>query len=262
MNLTFQQGEKLLDDIINAGIQIKEHQHVIFAVPFPYLLMTRSEVEEERNYSVAAQNCYHKKNGAYTGEVSAEMLHSIGISYCIVGHSERREYFGETNSILADKINLCLEYFITPIFCCGESLAIRERGDEKQFVEAQLQESLFHLSADELKKIVIAYEPIWAIGAGKTATTGQAQEMHAHIRSILSQQYGQAADELSILYGGSVKANNAGELFSCPDVDGGLVGGASLVAPDFIKIMEGLKSSFRFQCFYIGGPGILLYCCN
>jgi|SRR5215831_19174162 len=241
MNLTFQQGEKLLNDIINANIQFKEHQQVMFAVPFPYLLMTRSEVEEERYYSVAAQNCYHKKNGAYTGEVSAEMLHSVGISYCVIGHSERREYFGETNAMLADKINLCLEFFITPIFCCGEPLAIREAGAQNQFVETQLQESLFHLSADGLRKIIIAYEPIWAIGTGKTASTEQAQEMHAHIRSILSKQYGAVTHELSILYGGSVKASNAQELFSCPDVDGGLVGGASLVAADFVKIVEGLK---------------------
>jgi triosephosphate isomerase len=241
MNLTFQQGEKLLDDIINSRIQFKEHQQAIFAVPFPYLLMTRSDVEEEKNYSVAAQNCYHKKNGAYTGEVSAEMLHSIGILYCIVGHSERREYFGETNSMLAEKINLCLEHFITPIFCCGEPLAIRDSGTQNQFVETQLRESLFHLSATDLKRIIIAYEPIWAIGTGKTATTDQAQEMHAHLRSVLSKQYGEVADEISILYGGSVKANNAKELFSCEDVDGGLVGGASLIAADFIKIIEALK---------------------
>lgn len=242
MNLTFQAGEKLLDDILKTRIFLLEHQQVLFAVPFPYLLMARSEVEEESNYYVAAQNCYHKKNGAFTGEVSAEMLHSLGVHYCIIGHSERREYFKETNSMLAEKINLCLEYLITPIFCCGEPLTIRESETQNQFVETQLRESLFHLTAEELKKIIIAYEPIWAIGTGKTATTGQAQEMHAYIRSILTGQYGgNTANEISILYGGSVKANNAKELFSCPDVDGGLVGGASLVAADFIQIIKGLK---------------------
>ncbi|HMG67929.1 MAG TPA: triose-phosphate isomerase [Chitinophagaceae bacterium] len=242
MNLTFQQGEKLVDHILKAGITLEKHQYVVFAVPFPYLLMTRSEVEEENNYYAAAQNCYHKKNGAFTGEVSVEMLHSIGINYCIVGHSERREYFNETNAVLAEKINLCLENFISPIFCCGESLAIREGGSQGQFVETQLRESLFHLKTDELKKIIIAYEPIWAIGTGKTASTEQAQEMHAHIRSILSKQYGElVAGDISILYGGSVKANNAKELFSCPDVDGGLVGGASLIGDDFIQIIKGLK---------------------
>jgi len=242
MNLTFQQGEKLLDDILDAGIKLKQHQQVIFAVPFPYLLMARSEVEEEKNYYVAAQNCYHKKNGAFTGEISAEMLHSFAVPYCIIGHSERREYFNETNQILADKLNLCIEYFITPVFCCGEPLAIRETSTQNQFVESQLKESLFHLSAEKIKNIIIAYEPIWAIGTGKTATTEQAQEMHAYIRSILANRYQQeVANEIPILYGGSVKASNAKELFSCPDVDGGLVGGASLVAEDFIQIIKTMK---------------------
>ena len=242
MNLTFQQGEKLLDDILGAEIELKDHQKTIFAVPYPYLTMTRSEVADEKNYYVSAQNCYHKKSGAYTGEISVEMLHSLKINYCVVGHSERREYFLETNAMLADKINLCLENFITPIFCCGESLPIREAGTQNDFVAQQLKESLFHLTAEKIKGIVIAYEPIWAIGTGKTATTGQAQEMHAHLRSILASQYGEAiAGQVPILYGGSVKANNAKELFSCPDVDGGLVGGASLVAADFIEIIRSLK---------------------
>ncbi|NOT51256.1 MAG: triose-phosphate isomerase [Chitinophagaceae bacterium] len=242
MNMTFQQGEKLLDDILGVDIHLKEHQQVIFAVPFPYLLMTRSEVEDEFNYEVAAQNCYHKKSGAYTGEVSADMLHSTGVNYCIVGHSERREYFAETNAMLADKVNLCLENFITPIFCCGEALSIREANTQNDFVAQQLKESLFHLSAKQIKGIIVAYEPIWAIGTGKTATTGQAQEMHAHLRSVLAGQYGaDVANEIPILYGGSVKANNAKELFSCPDVDGGLVGGASLVATDFVEIIKALK---------------------
>jgi triosephosphate isomerase (TIM) len=242
MNLTFQQGERLLDDILNADITLKDHQQAVFAVPFPYLLMARSEVEEQKNYYVAAQNCYHRKNGAFTGEISVEMLHSLAVPYCVIGHSERREYFSETNTMLADKVNLCLDNFITPIFCCGESLSIREAGAQNQFVETQLKESLFHLSAEKIKGVVIAYEPIWAIGTGKTATTDQAQEMHAHLRSILSKQYGNdVAGNISILYGGSVKANNARELFSCRDVDGGLVGGASLVADDFIQIIRALK---------------------
>lgn len=242
MNMTFQQGEKLLDDILGADIRLTDNQQVLFAVPYPYLLMTRSEVDEEHNYEVAAQNCYHKKSGAYTGEVSVEMLHSIGVNYCIVGHSERREYFGETNTMLADKVNLCLENFITPVFCCGEPLSIREAGTQNDFVALQLKESLFQLADGEIKDIIIAYEPIWAIGTGKTATTDQAQEMHAHLRSVLAAQYGAAvANEISILYGGSVKATNAKELFSCMDVDGGLVGGASLVAADFVEIIKALK---------------------
>jgi triosephosphate isomerase (TIM) len=242
MNLTFQQGEKLLDDILEAKITLAPHQQVIFAVPYPYLLMTRSEVDNVRNYYVAAQNCYNKKSGAYTGEVSAEMIHSIGVPYCVIGHSERREYFSETNAILAEKLDLCLQNFITPIFCCGEPLSIREAGTQNEFVAEQLKESLFHLPAEKIKDIVIAYEPIWAIGTGKTATTEQAQEMHAYLRSVLAGKYGKAiADQVPILYGGSVKASNAKELFSSPDVDGGLVGGASLVAADFIEIIKALK---------------------
>jgi triosephosphate isomerase (TIM) len=242
MNLTHQKGEILLDDILRAGINLKEHQQVIFAVPFPYLTMTNSDVTEEKNYFAAAQNCYHKKSGAFTGEVSAEMLHSLNIRFCIVGHSERREYFNETNAVLAEKVNICLDSFLNPIFCCGESLTIREAGTQNDFVAAQLNESLFHLPADKITEIVIAYEPIWAIGTGKTATTAQAQEMHAHIRSVIAGKYGAAvANEISILYGGSVKANNAVEIFACADVDGGLVGGASLVAADFIEIIKALK---------------------
>ena len=242
MNLTFQEGEKLLDDILCAEISLQPYQQVIFAVPYPYLLMTRSEVEEESNYNAAAQNCYHKKSGAFTGEVSAEIIHSIGIHYCVVGHSERREYFSESNTILAEKVNLCLQNFITPIFCCGEPLNIREAGTQNDFVAGQLKESLFHLQGITIKNIIIAYEPIWAIGTGKTASTDQAQEMHAYIRSVLTSQYGDGiASQISILYGGSVKANNSKEIFGCPDVDGGLVGGASLVAADFNEIIRSLK---------------------
>lgn len=242
MNMTFQQGEKLLDDILGARIALKDHQLALFAVPYPYLLMTRSEVAEDKNYYAASQNCSNKKSGAYTGEISVEMLHSIGITYCVVGHSERREYFNETNEMLAEKVNLCLQSYITPVFCCGEPLSIREAGTQNSFVEKQLSESLFHLSPEKIKDIVIAYEPIWAIGTGKTASTEQAQEMHAYLRSVLADKYGKdVAAEISILYGGSVKAANAKELFGSPDVDGGLVGGASLVADEFIAIIKALK---------------------
>jgi triosephosphate isomerase (TIM) len=241
MNLTYQQAEKLLSEILSARISLAPHQQVIFAVPFPYLIMAKSEVADEQGYSIAAQNCSDKKNGAYTGEVSAEMLNSIGVKYCIIGHSERREYFGETNKMLADKLNILLQNDITPIFCCGEALAIREENRQNEFVQTQLEESLFHLSEDEIRKIVIAYEPIWAIGTGKTATAQQAQEIHAYIRSVLSTKYGaEVADDISILYGGSVKGSNAAELFGSPDVDGGLVGGASLMAQDFIEIIKSL----------------------
>lgn len=241
MNLTYKQAEKLLSEILSSGTSLAPDQQVIFAVPFPYLIMAKSEVADENGYHIAAQNCSDKKSGAYTGEVSAEMLTSIGIKYCIVGHSERREYFGETNKMLADKVNICLQNDITPIFCCGEALSVREENRQNEFVQNQLEESIFHLSEEEVKKIVIAYEPIWAIGTGRTATAQQAQEMHAFIRSVLAKKYGAAvADELSILYGGSVKGSNAAELFGSPDVDGGLVGGASLMAQDFIEIIKSL----------------------
>lgn len=242
MNLSYQEAEILLDEILEAEIRLDFHQMTIFAVPFPYLIMSRSEVEDDMNYEVAAQNCHHKKSGAYTGEVSVDMLHSIGVNYCIVGHSERREYNGETNAMLADKVNLCLEQGIIPIFCCGEPLLIRDAGTQNDFVAQQLKESLFHLSSVEIKNIIIAYEPIWAIGTGKTASTEQAQEIHHYLRSVIAGKYGaEIANEIPILYGGSVKAGNAKELFACPDVDGGLVGGASLIAADFIEIIKALK---------------------
>lgn len=242
MNCTYLQAEKLLDDILKAGINLADHQQAIFAVPFPYLIMANSEVSDETNYAVAAQNCYNKKSGAYTGEVSAEILQSINIRYCIIGHSERREYFNESNQVLAEKLNILLEHGITPVFCCGEPLHIREAGTQDSYVETQLRESLFHLTAGQITQIIIAYEPIWAIGTGKTASTAQAQEIHAYLRSVLAKQYSQAvAGDVSILYGGSVKAANAKELFGCPDVDGGLVGGASLNAEEFVAIINALK---------------------
>jgi triosephosphate isomerase (TIM) len=242
MNLTYQQAQQLLDEVISGNITLAPHQEAIFAVPFPYLMMAAEKVKGLENYFIAAQNCYSKKSGAYTGEVSVEMLQSIGIQHCVLGHSERREYFNESNQMLADKVNICLQNGITPIFCCGEPLSVREENRQNEFVEKQLQESLFHLSGADLKKIIIAYEPIWAIGTGKTATTEQAQEIQAYLRSVIAKQYGEAvAQDIPILYGGSVKANNAAELFGQADVDGGLVGGASLVASDFKQIIEALK---------------------
>ncbi|MEO7531611.1 MAG: triose-phosphate isomerase [Sediminibacterium sp.] len=242
MNLTLEQGEVLLDGIVNKPHSLKDNQQAVFAVPSPYLQMAQQKLAGKQNVFVAAQNCYSKKNGAYTGEVSVEMLQSLGIQYVVIGHSERREYFNESNQLLADKVNICLEYNIHPIFCCGEPLAIRETNAQNSYVARQLEESLFHLTPDQLQKVVIAYEPIWAIGTGKTASSEQAQEMHAFIRQQLAGKYGDiVADSISILYGGSVKAANAIEIFSQPDVDGGLVGGASLVVDEFVAIINALK---------------------
>jgi triosephosphate isomerase (TIM) len=242
MNLRIEQGEALLDGILAKKISLQSHQHVVFAVPFPYLTMAMEKVAGKANYAIAAQNCYDKASGAFTGEVSADMLDSIHIPFVVLGHSERREYFSESNDMLARKTDIVLSKGITPIFCCGEALAIREANGQNEFVENQLKESLFHLDETQIQKLVIAYEPIWAIGTGKTASAAQAQEMHLHIRNVLAAKYGAAvANEISVLYGGSVNGANAAELFSQPDVDGGLVGGASLKIEDFSQIIAALK---------------------
>ncbi len=242
MNLTLQQGETLIEEILNSTQDLKENQSAVFAVPFPYLINIKNKLGAKKNVFTAAQNCSDKKSGAYTGEVSAAMIKSAGIPYVVVGHSERREYFNENNAMLAEKVNICLEQGLQPIFCCGEPLTVREAGTQNSYVATQLKESLFHLTATQLTGFIIAYEPIWAIGTGKTASSDQAQEMHAHIRNVMAMQYGEdTARGISILYGGSVKANNAVEIFGKPDVDGGLVGGASLMAPEFSAIIKALK---------------------
>jgi len=242
MNLTHEQGIKLSTEILSGNIDLKENHEVVFGVPFPYLLSIKEKIKSKQNYFVAVQNCYFQKSGAYTGEVSAEMLSSIGTDYVIIGHSERREYFNENHQMLAEKINLCFLNNLKPIFCCGEPLSVREANEQNDYVATQLKESLFHLTNEQLTNFVIAYEPIWAIGTGKTASSAQAQEMHAHIRKIMATQYSdEIAESISILYGGSVKANNAKEIFGEKDVDGGLVGGASLVASEFIEIIKSLK---------------------
>lgn len=244
MNLSLQQAEELISALLHTEHHLEADQLAIFAVPFPYLLTVKQMLDGRQNVFVAAQNCSANKNGAYTGEVSAEMLQSMAIKYVVLGHSERREYNHETNEELARKVDIAMAHQLQPIFCCGESLSIREAGTQNSFVENQLKESLFHLPAEQLKNFIIAYEPIWAIGTGKTASSAQAQEMHAHIRSVLAAQYGDdIANSVSILYGGSVKAANATEIFSEADVDGGLVGGASLVATEFASIINSLKKS-------------------
>jgi triosephosphate isomerase len=242
MNLTYQEAEDLLDKLVSEPQKLAEHSKVVFAVPAPYLKLAKDKIANGSQVFIAAQNVYSKKSGAFTGEISVAMLQSLGVDHVIIGHSERREYFGETNQLLAEKINTCLETNIIPIFCCGEALPVREVNQQNRYVSHQLEESLFHLSTEQIQKVIIAYEPIWAIGTGKTASSEQAQEMHAFVRSELEKKYGNTvAQSISILYGGSVKASNAQELFSQPDVDGGLVGGASLIAEEFIAIVKALK---------------------
>ena len=242
MNLTLDQAETLVRDLMASPIELRENHEMVFGVPFPYIINIEKKIAGRQRVYVAAQNCNSKVSGAYTGEVSVEMLKSIGVPYVIIGHSERREYFKESNKELADKVDLCFEFGLKPIFCCGEALEIREAGTQNDFVANQLKESLFHLSAERITGFAIAYEPIWAIGTGKTASSEQAQEMHAHLRSVFASKYGEeVAATISILYGGSVKAANAKEIFGQPDVDGGLVGGASLNAVEFTTIVNSLK---------------------
>ena len=240
MNKTFEEGKILLSEVVNMVKDELVHPnvHVVLGVPAPYLSSFATLIDTTK-VALAAQNCHPKESGAYTGEVSVGMLQSVGVQYVIIGHSERREYFQETDTFIAEKVDAILAKGLTPIFCCGETLQQREQGIHFDFVTGQLTNSLFHLSAEELQKVVIAYEPIWAIGTGVTASSAQAQEMHQVLRQHLASKYGQdVADEISILYGGSVGAANAEELFSQPDVDGGLVGGASLKSRDFVNIAK------------------------
>ena len=242
MNLSQTEAETLLDQLLATEHNLSANQEAIFAVPSIYIPLATSKLAGKNNVYVAAQNCHQKSNGAFTGEISAPMFASVGVKHIVLGHSERREYFAESDALLAEKTDAVLAIGNTPIFCCGEPLEIREAGTQNAFVETQLKNSLFHLSADQITKVVIAYEPIWAIGTGKTASSEQAQEIHAYIRSVFAAKYGQSiADQISILYGGSVKAANAKEIFSQPDVDGGLVGGASLIATEFAAIINALK---------------------
>lgn len=240
MNGTFEEGQKLTSEIVNmVKDEVKGEVIIVLNPPFVHLQSVKKLIDEGGNIFLGAQNCSDKSSGAYTGEVSATMLASFGASYVIIGHSERREYFKESDAELTGKVKQALSNGLSPIFCCGEPLEIREKGNHVEYVTQQLTESLFDFSEEEMKKIVIAYEPIWAIGTGKTASSEQAQEMHAAIRKHLSGKFGDAlASEISILYGGSCKPDNAEEIFSKPDVDGGLIGGASLKSRDFVDIVK------------------------
>ena len=238
MNCNFNEADDLINGIMEQLEQkeLPRDTQLIVCPPFPYLEMT-TDYANDSYFMVGAQNVSDQEKGAYTGEVSAEMLESMEIDYCIVGHSERRSYYGETNATVAAKVDRLLAHDMKPIVCVGEVLEEREAGRQLDVVKRQVEEGLFHLTAEQMKDVVIAYEPVWAIGTGKTATPEQAQEIHAHIRSLLVAKYGkELADEISILYGGSCKPGNAKELFACPDIDGGLIGGASLKAEDFIAI--------------------------
>ena len=238
LNTTLPEGLALAEGL-NEALKGKEiNCDVIIGTPFTHLAVIASAIDTTQ-IGVAAQNCADKEKGAYTGEVSAAMIASTGAKYAIIGHSERRSYYHDTPAILKDKVVLALAHNLTPIFCIGEILDERNANKHFDVVYEQINESLFDLSADDFSKLVLAYEPVWAIGTGVTASAAQAQEMHAYIRQIISDKYGEAiADDTSILYGGSCNAENAKELFANPDVDGGLIGGASLSVSKFMPIIE------------------------
>jgi triosephosphate isomerase len=238
MNKSFPDAEELIAEIADKLESMETgHQDVILCPPYVYLEMA-TDIAEESVFSVGAQNMNENDNGAFTGEIAGPMLTSMAVEYCIIGHSERRKYFAEDNALLAKKVDAALRNGLRPIFCCGEVLPEREAGRHFDVVRTQLVASLFHLTKEQFLHIVIAYEPVWAIGTGMNATPAQAQEMHAFIRALIAEKYDEdLADATSILYGGSCNAANARELFSQADVDGGLIGGASLKADEFLKIV-------------------------
>lgn len=238
MNTTLQEGVALAKEVNEALKAEQPKCDVVICVPFTHLASV-NQVIDQNKLGLGAENCADHLKGAYTGEVSAPMVVSTGATYVILGHSERRQYYGETSETLKTKVNLALENKLTPIFCIGEVLEERENGTYNQVVKAQIEEALFHLTAEEFSKIILAYEPVWAIGTGKTATADQAQDMHAFIRQTIADRYGkEVAYNTSILYGGSCKPSNAAELFAKPDVDGGLIGGAALEAASFMGIVN------------------------
>lgn len=237
MNTTIDEGKELVKGILDLMSSVPSDVQLIIAPPFTHLDGVGKQIKGSK-IALSAQNCADHEKGAYTGEVSVGMLKSVNCSYVILGHSERREYYTETSEKLVTKINLALAQNIMPIFCVGEKLEEREANRHFEVVKKQIEEVLFTLTPEQMAHIVVAYEPVWAIGTGKTASSEQAQEIHAFIRKTLSDKFGKIADEISILYGGSCKPSNAKELFSQKDIDGGLIGGAALKAEDFIAIAK------------------------
>lgn len=239
MNKSFEDAEELIDQIADQLDEVSPITPVVVLCP-PYLyLEMATDIATEGYFKVGAQNVSENEDGAFTGEVSASMLASMEVEYCIIGHSERRKYFNETNEQLKKKVDIALKYDIKPIFCCGEVIEERNQNIHFDVVKKQLNESLFHLPAEKFENSVIAYEPVWAIGTGLTAAPEQAQEMHAFIRGLIVEKYGkEVANSTTILYGGSCNGKNAATLFAQPDVDGGLIGGASLKADEFVTIIQ------------------------
>ena len=238
MNTTVPEGVELAKAVVAKSAEVSADVKLIIAPPFVHLAPV-AEVVKGSAVGLSAQNCADKEKGAYTGEVSVSMLASVGCEYTILGHSERRQYYGETDAKLVDKIHLALAAGLSPIFCIGENLEQREAGKHFDVVTEQIKNVLYNFTAEDMAKIIVAYEPVWAIGTGKTATAGQAEEIHACIRKVLAEKFGETvAEDTTILYGGSCKPSNAQELFAQKDIDGGLIGGAALKADDFIAIAK------------------------
>jgi len=236
MNTTVPEGVELAKAVVAKAGEVPANVKLIVATPFTHLFPV-AEVVKGTVVSLSAENCADKAKGAYTGEVSASMLASVGCEYTILGHSERRQYYGETDAKLVEKTKLALANGLKVILCVGENLEERESGEHFNVCESQIKNVLYNFTAEDMKNIVIAYEPVWAIGTGKTATSAQAEEIHAFIRKTVADKFGaEVADDTTILYGGSCKPSNAKELFAQPDIDGGLIGGAALKADDFIGI--------------------------
>lgn len=240
MNTTLDEGLKLASEIVNmAQDENISDVNVILFPPFIHLNSIHKLISDVDQVHLGAQNCSENESGAYTGDISLGMIQSVGAAYVLIGHSERRQYHQENDDLLGKKVATALKAGITPIFCCGEPLEIRDSGKHFDYVTEQITNSLFDLDKEAFGKIIIAYEPIWAIGTGKTASTAQAQEMHAALRKHIASKYGDTvAKETSILYGGSCNPTNAPELFACEDVDGGLIGGASLKSRSFMDIVN------------------------
>jgi triosephosphate isomerase (TIM) len=240
MNMDYEEGLSLFSEVVNmVHDEVTGKQHVVVCSPFIHLHSLAQLAKANAKVSIGAQNAHQAESGAYTGEISARMIHSTGAEYVILGHSERRQYFGETNELLAKKTDTALKNSLKPIFCIGETLQEREANQHFNVIKTQLEEGVFHLDAIKFAQVVLAYEPVWAIGTGVTATSAQAQEIHAFIRKEIAAKYGQqVADDITILYGGSCNPKNAGELFAQPDIDGGLIGGASLKSRDFVDIVK------------------------
>ncbi len=243
MNLDYNQGLSLFSEIINmVNDEVTGRQSVIVCSAYTYLYSLAQLAKGQSKVYVGAQNCYQEEAGAFTGEVSAKMIKSVGAEYVILGHSERRQYFGESNELLSKKTDVVLKNGLKPIFCVGETLEERESGQYFEVIKTQLKKGVSHLSTAQFSEVVIAYEPVWAIGTGKTASAEQAQEIHAFIRNEIADNYNQEiADDTTILYGGSCNPKNAAELFSQTDIDGGLIGGASLKSRDFVDVIKALN---------------------